>query len=56
MEYIMCILISFTLSGIYTRVIINKYDETITEHVKNTSEVTFDAVLELLKKVGIIRE
>lgn len=56
MEYIACILISIILSKLYTDLIIKKYDEVITEHIKNTSKVTFDAVLELLKKIGIIKQ
>lgn len=56
MEYVGCILISVILSSIYTRLTIIKYDNLITEHIKNTGEVTFDAVLELLKKIGIIKE
>lgn len=56
MEYILCILTSVFLSTLYTNLTINKYDKIITEHVKNTSDVTFNAVLELLKKVGVIKE
>ena len=39
----------------YTNFRINQYDKLICEHIKDTSQVTFDMLLELLKKVGIIK-
>lgn len=56
MEYVVCVLVSVVLSNLYTDLTIKKYDRAITEHIKNTSEVTFDAVLNLLKKLGIIKQ
>lgn len=56
MEYVACILISVILSKLYIDLTIKRYDRVITEHIKNTSEVTFDTVLNLLKKIGIIKQ
>lgn len=56
MEYLACILASLFLSSIYTNIVINKYDKVITKHIKNTSEITFDSILELLKKLGVIKK
>ena len=56
MVYVACILLSVLLSKLYVDLAIKKYDETITKHIKDTSEVTFDMVMQLLKKVGIIKD
>ncbi len=55
MEFIVCICISMLFSIGYTNFRINQYDKLICEHIKDTSQVTFDMLLELLKKVGIIK-
>lgn len=56
MKYLAVILISVILSKLYTDLTVKKYDRVITEHIRNTSEVTFDIVLQLLKKVGVIKK
>lgn len=56
MEFIACILISIVSSWAYTNLRINQYDKVITDHISNSSEITFEMVLKLLKKAGIIKE
>ena len=56
MSYVICILISVFISAAYTNIMLNKMSKLNAEYMQKYSLVTFDSMMEVLKKCGVVKD